>query len=86
MANFDPGLPGGAKRRSWQRGEPFRASSRGAPSGWLSADERRRILLLLDEADRFLESDSKDGFKRTSISVHSSMSESLHNYLPTVTA
>jgi len=34
---------------------------------WLARDERRRILLLLDEADRFLESDSKDGFRRTSI-------------------
>jgi hypothetical protein len=34
---------------------------------WLSSDDRRRILLLLDEADRFLESDAKDGFKRTSI-------------------
>jgi AAA domain len=34
---------------------------------WLSGDERRRILLLLDEADRFLESDSKDAFKRTSM-------------------
>jgi hypothetical protein len=34
---------------------------------WLSEDGQRRILLLLDEADRFLESDAKDGFKRTSI-------------------
>ena len=34
---------------------------------WLEKDERRRILLLLDEADRFLESDSKDNFKRTSL-------------------
>jgi hypothetical protein len=34
---------------------------------WLEEDEKRRILLLLDEADRFLESDSKDGFKRTSL-------------------
>ena len=33
---------------------------------WLDGDEKRRILLLLDEADRFLESDSRDSFKRTS--------------------
>jgi len=32
---------------------------------WLQADNRRRILLLLDEADRFLESDAADGFHRT---------------------
>jgi hypothetical protein len=34
---------------------------------WLNKDESRQILILLDEADRFLESDSKDGFPRTSI-------------------
>jgi hypothetical protein len=34
---------------------------------WLKKDESRQILILLDEADRFLESDSKDGFPRTSI-------------------
>ena len=34
---------------------------------WLDENEKRRILLLLDEADRFLESDSKNGFKRTSL-------------------
>jgi hypothetical protein len=33
---------------------------------WLLADDRRRILLMLDEADRFLEADSADGFRRTS--------------------
>lgn len=34
---------------------------------WLLADNRRRILLLLDEADRFLESDSEENFRRTSV-------------------
>ena len=33
---------------------------------WLQADSKRRILLLLDEADRFLASDSEDQFRRTS--------------------
>jgi hypothetical protein len=33
---------------------------------WLAANKQRRILLLLDEADRFLESDSEDMFRRTS--------------------
>jgi hypothetical protein len=33
---------------------------------WLTAKAERRILLLLDEADRFLESDSKDEFVRSS--------------------
>ncbi len=32
---------------------------------WLEEDERRRILLLLDEADRFLESDGNDRFRRS---------------------
>lgn len=32
---------------------------------WLEEDSRRRILLLLDEADNFLESDAKDEFVRT---------------------
>jgi len=31
---------------------------------WIDGNPQRRILLLLDEADRFLESDSKDGFIR----------------------
>ena len=34
---------------------------------WLLANNKRRILLLLDEADRFLESDSVDDFRRTSV-------------------
>lgn len=33
---------------------------------WLDADKNRRFLLLLDEADRFLELDSKEDFSRTS--------------------
>jgi len=33
---------------------------------WLDADKKRRFLLLLDEADRFLELDSKEDFSRTS--------------------
>jgi hypothetical protein len=33
---------------------------------WLQVNNKRRILLLLDEADRFLESDSDDSFRRTS--------------------
>ncbi|HEY7030470.1 MAG TPA: hypothetical protein VH482_04035 [Thermomicrobiales bacterium] len=32
--------------------------------GWLEADTSRRILLLLDESDRFLESDGAEGFRR----------------------
>ena len=31
---------------------------------WLGADPQRRLLLLLDEADRFLASDEADGFKQ----------------------
>ena len=31
---------------------------------WLEKDERRRLLLLLDEADRFLELDGKEEFSR----------------------
>ncbi len=31
---------------------------------WLDVDIQRRILLLLDEADNFLEADGKDGFQR----------------------
>lgn len=34
---------------------------------WLTDNDKRRILLLLDEADRFLESDSEEGFRRTSV-------------------
>ena len=33
---------------------------------WLDTDKKRRFLLLLDEADRFLELDSKEDFSRTS--------------------
>lgn len=33
---------------------------------WLDADKKRRFLLLLDEADHFLELDSKEAFARTS--------------------
>lgn len=33
---------------------------------WLSADPTRRVLLLLDEADRFLESDGREEFRRAS--------------------
>lgn len=32
---------------------------------WLDADPSRRIILLLDEADRFLESDAKENFTRS---------------------
>ena len=32
--------------------------------GWLEVDNQRRILLLLDEADNFLEADSKEDFPR----------------------
>jgi hypothetical protein len=30
---------------------------------WLDGDTRRRILVLLDESDRFIESDARDGFR-----------------------
>src|SRR5690606_18535299 len=30
---------------------------------WLESDNRRRILLLLDEADRFIQADAEDGYR-----------------------
>src|SRR5262249_34076045 len=37
----------------------------GHVQGWLDEDVRRRILLLLDEADAFLASDARDDFRRS---------------------
>ena len=38
---------------------------RNAVLAWLRKDERRRLLILLDEADRFLDADAENGFSTT---------------------
>jgi hypothetical protein len=53
-----PDLPIGEARSEQRLQEKLRS--------WLAVDSRRRILLLLDEADRFLEDDANKDFARTS--------------------
>lgn len=53
--------PGRAKRTGHDAHEQVRETL----LGWLAGDSRRRMLILLDECDRFFESDAPSGFVQT---------------------